>query len=330
MTRAKFIVAIAMLVAGAALAAAQEYPNRLIKLIHGFPAGGNVDVLARIVSEEMSKGLGQPIVIEAKPGVVGSLAAETVSRSPPDGYTLLFLPSAHTVTAAIYKSIKYNAVDDFSWISTVSFYPFVLCVPKDSKFKTLGDLVRYARANPERLTYGSTGAGSIHHMTVELLAHSTDTKFVNVSYRGEAQIITGMLGGDVDFGMATVTVAAPHIASGTIRALAVTSKTRWRDLPDVPTLEEAGVPGYEVTSWSGFAGPPGLPQPIVDRLNAEVQRAIKVPSVKERLENLGGDARGTTPAEMKALVARQVAMWAKLAREANIQAQEQIRTVRAQ
>ncbi len=321
MTRARLIVSIAILMAMTTLAGAQDYPNRLIKLMHGFPPGGNVDVLARIVAEEMSKGLGQPIVIEAKPGVVGSIAAETVTRSPADGYTLLFLPSAHTVTAAIYKSIKYNAVDDFAWISTVSFYPFVLCVPKDSKFRTIGDLLQYARANPGRLTYGSTGAGSIHHMTVELLANTTKTEYVNVPYRGEGQILTGMLGGDVDFGMSTVTVAAPHIESGAVRALAVTSKNRWKDLPDVPTLAEAGVPNYEVISWSGFAAPPGTPQAVIDRIHAEIQRSIKVPGVKERLARLGGDVRGTTPAEMRALVARQVALWAKLAKEANIQSQ---------
>jgi tripartite-type tricarboxylate transporter receptor subunit TctC len=321
MTRARFVVSIAFLLAMTALAGAQNYPNHLIKLMHGFPPGGNVDVLARVVADEMSKGLGQPIVIEAKPGVVGSLAAETVVRSPADGYTLLFLPSAHAVTAAIYKSIKYNAVDDFSWISTVSFYPFVLCVPKDSQFQTVADLLQYARANPGRLTYGSTGAGSIHHMTVELLAHTTKTKYVNVPYRGEAQILTGMLSGDVNFGMATVTVAAPHIESGAVRALAVTSKNRWKDLPNVPTLEEAGVPNYEVISWSGFAAPPGTPQAVIDRIHAEIQRAIKVPGVKEKLASLGGDVRGTTPAEMRELVARQVALWAKLAKEANIPAQ---------
>jgi len=301
MTRVRLIVSIAILMAMTTLAGAQDYPNRLIKLMHGFPPGGNVDVLARIVAEEMSKGLGQTIVIEAKPGVVGSIAAETVTRSPADGYTLLFLPSAHTVTAAIYKSIKYNAVDDFAWISTVSFYPFVLCVPKDSKFRTIGDLLQYARANPGRLTYGSTGAGSIHHMTVELLANTTKTKYVNVPYRGEGQILTGMLGGDVDFGMSTVTVAAPHIESGAVRALAVTSKNRWKDLPDVPTLAEAGVPNYEVISWSGFAAPPRTPQAVIDRIHAEIQRSIKVPGVKERLARLGGDVRGTTPGGAKSL-----------------------------
>lgn len=321
MTRARTILSILVLMALAVSARAQDYPNRLIKLMHGFPAGGNVDVLARITSEEMSKGLGQPIVIEAKPGVVGSLAAETVARTAPDGYTLLFLPSAHAVTAAIYKSIKYDAVDDFSWISTVSFYPFILCVRKDSKFQTLADLLQQARAKPEGLTFGSTGVGSIHHMTVELLANATQTKYINVSYRGEGQVLTGLLGGDVDFAMATVTVAAPHIESGAVRALGVTGKTRWRDLPQVPTLEEAGVAGYDVISWSGFAAPARTPRPVIDRIHAEVQRVIQLPGIKKRLENLGGDVRGTTPEEMRALVERQVAMWRKLAQEAKIEAQ---------
>ncbi len=321
MTRARLIVSAAILMAMTTLAAAQNYPNHLIKLIHGFPPGGNVDVIARIMAEEMSKGLGQTIIVEPKPGVVGSLAAESVVRSPADGYTLLFLPSAHTVTAAVYKSIKYNAVDDFAWISTVSFYPFVLCVPKNSKFQTLADLLRFARANPDRLTYGSTGVGSIHHTTVALLSNITKTKFVNVPYRGEGQIITGMLGGDIDFGMATITVAAPYIKSGAVRALGVTSKARWNGLPNVPTLAEAGVPNFEVISWSGFAAPRGTPPQIIDRLNAEIQRSLKVPRVKERLANFGGEVRGTTPAEMRVLVAGQVALWAKVAKEANIQVQ---------
>lgn len=297
---------------------AQAYPNRLIKLIHGFPPGGNVDVLARIVSEAMSENLGQPMVIEAKPGVVGSLAAENVARAAPDGYTLLFLPSAHAVTASIYKSIKYDAVEDFSWISTVSFYPFVLFVRRDSKFSTLADLLAAARAKPDGLSYGSTGMGSIHHMTVELLSLATKTKFVQVPYRGENQVVLGVISGELDFAMATVTVAMPQIESGELRPLGVTGKTRWRDLPDVPTFEQAGVPDYEVISWSGFAGPPRLPRAIVDRLHDEVQRAIEAPGVKERIEKIGGEVRASTPEEMRDLVARQVALWARVAREAKV------------
>lgn len=302
-------------------AGAQSYPNQPIKLMHGFPPGGNVDVLARIMGEEMSKGLGQPMVIEAKPGAVGSIAAETIARSAPDGYKLLFVPSAHAVTAALYKSIKYDAVDDFTWISTVSFYPFVLVVRKDSKFQTLAELLREAKLNPGRLRYGSTGVGSIHHMTVELLANATGTRFANIPYRGEGQAITGLLSGDTDVGIATVTVARPQIEAGALRALGVTSKTRWKDLPDVPTFDAAGAPGFEVVSWSGFAGPRGVAAEIVDRLNAEVRRALNIASVRQRLEALGGDPRATTSEEMRALVAGQIALWAKLARDAKIEMQ---------
>jgi tripartite-type tricarboxylate transporter receptor subunit TctC len=318
---ARAAFSILALVILATAARAQGYPSHLIRLLHGFPPGGNVDVLARITAEEMAKGLGQAIVVEPRAGVVGSIAAEAVARSAPDGYTLLFVPSAHAVTAALYRSIKYRAVDDFAWISTVSFYPFVMVVRKDSKIAALGDLLREAKAAPGRLSYGSTGVGSIHHMTTELLAGATGTKYLNVPYRGEGQVITGLLGGDIDFAVTTVTVAAPYIQSGALRALGVTSKTRWKDLPEVPTFDEAGAPGYEVISWSGFAAPAATPKPIVDRLNAEVRRTLAVPSVKTRIEALGGDARPTAPEEMRALVARQVALWAKLAREANIETQ---------
>ena len=321
MSTARIVLLILASAIIAAAARAQDYPSHTIMLLHGFPPGGNVDVLARITADEMSKGLGQSIVVEPRPGVVGSIAAEAVARSRPDGYTLLFLPSAHAVTAAIYKSLKYQPVDDFAWISTVSFYPFVMVVRKDSKIASLDDLLREAKAAPGRLSYGSTGVGSIHHMTVELLANATGVKFLNVPYRGEGQVITGLLGGQIDFAVATVTVVAPNIESGELRALGVTSKTRWKDLPNVPTFDEAGVPGYEVISWSGFAALAGTPQPIVDRLNAEVRRTLSVPSVKSRIEDLGGDARPTAPDEMRELVARQVALWAKVAREANIELQ---------
>jgi tripartite-type tricarboxylate transporter receptor subunit TctC len=173
MSRRVIVTAFLLLSAVAAAADVLSYPNQPIKLVQGFPAGGNVDVLARIMGEEMSQGLGQPVVIEARPGAVGSIAAEMIARSPPDGYRLLFLPSAHAVTAALYKSIKYHAVDDFTWISTVSFYPFVMVARADSKLQSLAGLLQEARANPGRLRYGSTGIGSIHHMTLELLARAT-------------------------------------------------------------------------------------------------------------------------------------------------------------
>jgi tripartite-type tricarboxylate transporter receptor subunit TctC len=299
-------------------AAAQDYPSRPIKFMHGFPPGGNVDIIARLLGNEMSKGLGQSIVVEPKPGVAGSLAAEAVARSDPDGYTLLVVPSAHPAHGALSRNLSYKVVDDFEWISVVSFYPFLICVRKDSRFQTLKDLIDEARRNPGVLKYGSAGVGSILHTTVELMGNETKTKFLHIPYRGEMPAITGLLQGDIDFIAATSGPISARIRLGEFRALAVTGKVRWRDFPDVPTVEEQGIPGFEVISWTGLAGPAKLPMPIVDKLNAEVRRAILVPDVKGKLESMGGDPRATTPAEMRALVASQFATWTRLAKEANI------------
>jgi tripartite-type tricarboxylate transporter receptor subunit TctC len=299
-------------------AQAQDYPNRLIKIIQGFPPGGNVDLIARILGAEMEKSLGQSIVVEAKPGLAGALAAETVARSEPDGYTLLVVPSAHPAYGALAKNVKFKVVDDFSWISVASFYPFMIAVKADSRFRTIKQLVDEAKNKPGELKYGSAGVGSILHTTVELLGNQTKVKFLHVPYRGEAPAITGVLTGDVDFIAATTGPISSRVKSGEFRALAVTGKTRWPDFPDVPTIAETVAPGFEVISWTGMAGPANMPKPIVDRLNAEVRKALAVPEVKQKLQAMGGDPRGTTPDEMRELVSRQYETWKKLAIEANI------------
>jgi tripartite-type tricarboxylate transporter receptor subunit TctC len=312
------ILAALLTLCGLAAAEAQNYPNRLIKVIQGFPPGGNVDIIARLLTNEMQKSLGQTMVVESKPGLAGALAAETVARSDPDGYTLLVLPSAHPAYGALSRTVKYKVVDDFTWISTASFYPFLICVRADSRFQTLKQLLDEARAKPGTLKYGSAGVGSILHTTVELMGNMTNTKFLHVPYRGEAPAITGLLTGDFDFIAATSGPISARVRSSEFRALAVTGRTRWRDFPNVPTIEEAGIPGFEVISWSGLAGPANLPKPIVNRLNTELRRAIATPEVKSKLEALGGDPRATTPDEMKALVSRQYETWKKLAKEANL------------
>jgi tripartite-type tricarboxylate transporter receptor subunit TctC len=311
-------VVVAVTVGLAASVQAQEYPSRLIKIVQGFGPGGNVDIIARILAQQMQKSLGQSIVVEAKPGAAGSLAAEAIARSDPDGYTLLVLPSAHPMHGGLAKNVKYNVVDDFTWISTATFYPFLICVRADSRFKTLQQLINEAHANPAGLKYASSGPGTGLHTIIELIAHRTESKFLHVPYRGEGQATTALLTGEVDFIGVTTGPISPRIRAGEFRALAVTSKTRWQDFPDIPTADEAGIPGFEFISWTGLAGPGNLPMPIVSRLNAEMRNAIGVPEVKSRLEALGGDPRATTPEEMKALVARQYEAWKKLARETNI------------
>src|SRR5262245_32434467 len=286
------IVAVAAaFVVAAPAAQAQDYPNRLMKIIQGFPPGGNVDLIARILATEMEKSLGQSIVFEAKPGLAGALGAETVARSDADGYTLLVLPSAHPAYGALAKNVKFKVVDDFSWISVASFYPFVICVKADSRFKTLKQLMDEAQSKPGELKYGSAGVGSILHTTVELIGNQTKTKFLHVPYRGEAPALTGVLTGDVDFIASTTGPISARLKSGEFRALAVTGRTRWPDFPDVPTVAETVIPGFEVISWTGMAAPANVPKPIVERLNNEMRKTLAVPEVKQKLTAMGGDPR---------------------------------------
>ena len=194
----------------------------------------------------------------------------------------------------------------------------MICVPKESRFQTLKQLIDEARAKPGMLKYGSAGVGSILHTTVELIGNQTKTKFLHVPYRGEAPALTGMMTGDIDFIAATTGPISSRVRSGEFRALAVTGKTRWRDFPNVPTVDETIIPGFEVISWTGMAGPANMPKPVVERLNAELRKALAVPEVKSKLEAMGGDPRATTPDEMKELVSSQYEIWKKLAIEANL------------
>ena len=314
----QFILTLALVGGLAAGAQAQEYPTRLIKIVQGFGPGGNVDIIARILAQQLQNTLGQSIVVETKPGAAGSLAAESIARSNPDGYTLLVLPSAHPMHGGLAKNVRYNVVDDFTWISTASFYPFLICVRGDSRFKTLKQLIDAAHENPGMLKYGSSGPGTGLHTVVELIAHRTKSKFSHIPYRGEGQATTALLTGEVDFIAVTTGPISPRVKAGEFRALAVTSRARWHDFPNVPTTEEAGIPGFEFISWTGLAGPANLPASIVSRLNSEMRRAIATPEVKSRLEAMGGDPRATTPEEMKALVARQYEAWKRLAMETNL------------
>lgn len=316
------VVAVAALAAGGAvtgIAQAASFPDRPIKLIVGFPPGGNVDSVGRVLAQEMSKGLGQMVVVENKPGAVGSLAAELVAKAAPDGYTLMVVAGAHPVNAAIHKSIPYDPINSFAWISMVTSYPFAFSVRGDSPYHSLKDLIAAARAKPGTVSNGSSGSGSVQHMTSELLGHTVGVHFLEVPYRGEALAMEAELAGEVNYVVTTTTLVAPYIGSGKLRPLAVTSARRWKELPNVPTVQEAaGIKGFEVTSWSGLAAPHGTPPAVIKRLNAEVRRTIAVPEVKKRLESFGGEVGATTPEQMKAQIAREVARWTALVRETNM------------
>lgn len=291
-------------------ARAQTYPTRPIRLLHGFAPGGAADTLSRIVAEDLQKRLGQPVIVEAKPGAGGNIAAEAVAKAPPDGYTLGLVTGAHAISAATYKSLSFDPVDSFEMVSTVVYYALVIAVRADHPAKTLGELLAAAKAKPGSVSFGSVGFGSTHHLAGELLAADAGVELVHVPYRGDSQAITALLSGDVPMIVGTSVLLAPQIESGAVRALAVTSPTRSALLPNVPTVEEAGVRGYDVRTWAGLIAPKGTPPAVIATLNAAVQDTLKDPQIRARVETaVGGEVRGSTPAEMKELITREITKW---------------------
>lgn len=300
-------------------AVAQDYPSRPIRIVVGFPPGGGVDTVARVIGNDLSKALGQPMVVENKPGAAGTLGAADVARSAADGYSLLVTPGGHAIFGAMFKSLPFHTVDSFDWISNVIKVPFFVVVPAASDLRSLSELIAKAKDNPGTLTFGSAGPGSTHHLGIELLGRMTGTKMLHVPYRGDAPLVTALIAGEVQFALATPTLVVDHIKAGKLRALATTADTRWSGLPEVPTVEQAlGLQGYDVRTWFALAGPAGLPRPIVDRLNSELRKAVALPDVRDRLAGIGGEVAPTKPAEMRERVARELATWTRIVDEAGI------------
>ena len=300
------------------VALAQAYPDRPIKVMQGFAPGGNADNIARTVGMEMSKGLGQSIVVEAQAGAGGTIAATTVAKARPDGYTLLLATGGHAVAGALFNNLAYRTVQDFEMVSTITYFPFLVVVPANSKYPNLTALLAAARANPTELSYGTAGIGSTHHLAGELLASMSKTKLLHVPFRGDSASLTALLGGEIPMIIAPPTAVLANIKAGKLKAIATTGPQRWQGLPDVPTAAEQGVAGYDVQSWAGLMAPVGTPRPVVDRLNNELQKALLVPAVKTRLEEMGGEVRGSTPDEMRTMVANQTQKWIQVVNEAKI------------
>lgn len=297
---------------------AQGYPERPIKIYQGFAPGGNADTIARLIGAEMGKGLGQAVVVEAQAGAGGNIAAATVARARPDGYSLLLATGGHAVAGALYQKLPYRSVADFEMISTITFFPFLLVVPVDSRHRSLSTLLAEAQARPGSVSYGTAGVGSTHHLAGELLAHTAKVEMQHVPYRGDAASITAVLAGDIQLVIAPPTAVMSHLKAGKLRALAVTGAQRWSLMPELPTVAEQGVAGYEVSSWAGLMAPAGTPRPVIERLNAEVRQAVQQPPMRARLSDMGGETRASSPEEMKTMVASELQRWTLLVAEANI------------
>jgi len=320
MQRRNLLHAAAALALGsvAAQAPAQAYPNRPIRIFQGFGPGGNADTIARLIGNEIAKTLGQPVVVETRPGAGGNLAAEAVAKAPPDGYSLLLVTGGHTVSGAIYRNLPYDPVDGFEMISTITQFPFLFVVRADSPYQTLRALLDAGRAKPDAIAYASAGIGSTHHLTGELLAKMSGVPMLHVPYKGDAAAITSLLGGEIPLAVGTPTVVMPQVRGGKLRVLAVSGGARWSVMPEAPTADEAGVPGFDVRSWTGLAATGGTPRPVIERLNAEIQRALQLPEVRARIDTLGAETRGSTPQELRDRVAAELARWKKVIADSRI------------
>src|SRR5438876_1643320 len=306
-------VFLAAALAGAlsAPAVAQDYPGKPVRLLIGFPPGGNVDVVGRIVAQKIGEGFGQHVLPENRTGAGSIIANEHVAKSAPDGYTLLVVSGAFVTQAATMKKLPYDPVRDFSFISTLVTYPLVFSVLPDSRFRTLDEFIGFVKNNPGKVNYPSPGMGTLYHLAGELFVSMAGIDMQHVPFRGGSEPLTEVLSARMEVLIDALTNSYPHIQGGKFRPLAVTSLVRSAALPDVPTVAQS-VPGYEANSFLGIAGPPGMPGAIVERINREVRRVVALPKIARRFAEWGGTPSASSPEEMSGLVRAEIEKWKRV------------------
>lgn len=296
-----------------AVAQAQAFPNRPITIVVPFPAGGTTDILARILGQYMSTDLGQPVVIDNRAGAGGNIGSQAVARSPADGYTLLMgTVGTHAINASLYKRLPYDPVKDFAPLSRAAMVPNLLVAHPSQPYKTVQEMVAYAKANPGRINFASSGNGTSIHLSGELFKKMAQVDMQHVPYRGSAPAIADLVGGQTAVMFDNLPSALPHVRSGALRPLGVTTAQRSSELPDVPTIAEAGVPGYDATSWFGMFAPAGTPPAVVARLNASIVKGLNDPDVKKRIAEQGATPTPETPESFAAFIKTESAKWAEV------------------
>jgi len=301
-------------------AAAQEpWPAKPISLVVPFPSGGTTDVLARALADALSKSLGQPVIVESKPGAGATLGADYVAKAKPDGHTLLMGAVHHTIATSVYKKLPYDFQKDLAPITTVAMVPNVLVVNASlTPAKSVAELIALAKSSPKELAYGSNGNGTAQHLIGTQFQASTGVNLLHVPYKGSGPLTTDLLGGQVAMSFDTITPVLQHIKGGKLRALAVTTAKRSAVLPEVPTLEEAGLKGFDIGTWFGVLAPAGTPKEVVAKLNAEMVKIIKSPEFGERMRAIGADPIGDSPADMAARVREETTKFAKLVKDGKV------------
>ena len=305
------ILVLLLAFAFSASAVAQSYPDRPVRLVVGFPPGGSSDTVARVVAQHLSPLLGQPVVVENKPGAGGVIGSDTVAKAAPDGHTLLLATAGHSTAAAMFRKLPFDPVQDFAWISTITTYPFAIATASDSSIKSLQDLIAKAKASPGKLTYSSAGVGTSHHLLGEWLSSLAGIEMNQIPFKGGTSPLTEVLAGRVDVMIETMTLVLPHMKSGKLRGLAVTSPEPKDYLPGVSPAAKTA-PGLVFQSWLGIAAPAGTPPAIVNALNSNLRKTLAEPEVQKRLAALGGGAAPVSPEEMRRQVQEEIERWNKL------------------
>jgi len=300
-------------------AAAQDYPTKPVTLVVPFPPGGTTDLVARALGESLAKGLGQPVLVESKPGGGTTIGADYVAKAKNDGYTLLVGAVHHTIAPSVYKKLPYDFQKDLTPITTVAMVPNVLAVnAAATPARTVAELVALAKASPGRLSYGSNGNGTAQHLIGTLFQLETGTELLHVPYKGSAPLTTDLLAGQVTMSFDSIPPQIQHIRAGKLRALAVATPTRSSLLPDVPTLQEAGLKGFDIETWYGILAPAGTPPAIIARLNAEMLKVIRSPEFVQRMKEAGCEPLGSTPAEMAVRISSETVKFAKIVRDGKL------------
>jgi tripartite-type tricarboxylate transporter receptor subunit TctC len=295
-----------------------EYPERPVRILEPFPPGGAVDIVTRLVAAHLADDLGRPFLVESKPGAGGIIATDAVAKSAHDGYTLLVTTPNHTINAALNPKLPYDTEKDLVPVAVIAEVPELLVANATAPFATFAEFVGYARRNPGKLDYASAGIGTLPHVSMELLLRRLDLQVTHIPYKGAAPAMADLLGGQVQLKMDTLATSAPHIAAGKLRALAIASRERSVQAPDIPTVAELGVPGYEGILWVGVMAPAGTPAAVIDKLAAACERAVRAPDVVERFRRDGIDPGGGTPTLFGARVGREIAQWRELIQSVKI------------
>ena len=301
------LAAASVMGAPAALAA---YPEKPIRLVVGFSAGGTTDVVARVIGKEVGEALGQPVVVENRPGAGSNIAAEMVARAEPDGYTLLMVAVTSAINHTLYKNLSFDLVEDFTPVALGVRVPNVLVVHPDVKANSVDELVDLLKKNPGKINFASSGSGTSIHMAGELFKLRADVDAAHIPYKGSANALTDLIGGQVEYMFDNMPSAWPHVESGKLRALAVTTADRSKTAPDLPTMQELGFKDFDVSSWFGVIGPKGMPDEVVQTLNKAIRDALAKPEVRERFDGLGAVPADTSPEEFGQFIKSQVETWA--------------------